>query len=93
MKILEKSFTRKKFKYDQVYRKNNLAIYTQTHTESDGVTYEVIVIKSHNGYEIAGTKIEPSETYPGDNQWGITGWTYQTLEAAKNKLKQLEENK
>jgi len=93
MKILEKSFTRKKFQYDQIYRKNNLAIYTQTHTESKGLTFEVILIKSHNGYEIAGTRIEPSEVYPGDSQWGILGWTYQTLEAAKNKLKQLEENK
>ena len=91
MKKLEKSFTRKKFQYDQIYRKNNLAIYTQTHLESKGLTFEVIVIKSHNGYEIAGTKIEPSEIYPGDNQWGVLGWTYQTLEAAKNKLKKLEE--
>ena len=93
MKQLEKKFSRKKFEYDQMLRKGNLAIYTQTHVESKGQTFEVIVIKSHNGYEIAGTRIEPAEVYPGDNQWGVLGWTYQTLEAAKNKLKTLEENK
>lgn len=93
MKILEKSFTRKKFQYDQLCRKGNLAIYTQKHLESEGLTYEVIIIKSHNGYEIAGTKIEPSEVYPSDTQWGILGWTCQTLEAAQNKMKKLEETK
>jgi len=93
MKQLEKSFSRKKFQYDQVIRKGNLAIYTQTHIESKSQTFEVIVIKSHNGYEIAGTRIEPAEVYPGDNQWGILGWTCQTLDAAKNKLKTLEESK
>ena len=93
MKVLEKSFTRKKFQYDQICRNGNLAIYTQPHTESQGQTFEVIVIKSHNGYEIAGTRIEAAEVYPSDTQWGILGWTYQTLEAAKNKLKTLEEAK
>jgi len=91
MKILEKNFDRKVFNYQQLYRKNNLAIYSQTHRETGFATYEAIVIKSHNGYEIAGTKIEASEVYPSDTQWGILGWTYQTLEAAQNKINKLEE--
>jgi len=91
MKILEKNFTRKVFNYEQLYRKGNLAIYAQKHKDTDSATYEVIIIKSHNGYEIGGVKIEPSEVYPSDSQWGILGWTCQTLEAAKNKIKKLEE--
>lgn len=90
MRILEKSFDRKGFRYEQVYRKENRAIYTQTIPDVGSLTYEVIVIKSHNGYEIAGTQILPSEVYPSSNQWGDTGWTYQTLEQAQNKMKQLE---
>lgn len=97
MRILEKSFDRKGFRYEQVYRKDNRAIYTQTIPDVGSLaysfhsrTYEVIVIKSHNGYEIAGTQILPSEVYPSSNQWGDTGWTYQTLEEAQNKIKQLE---
>jgi len=92
MKILEKNFTRKVFNYEQLYRKGNLAIYAQKNKETGSATYEVIIIKSHNGYEIGGIKIEPSEVYPSDSQWGILGWTCQTLEAAKNKIKKLEEN-
>ena len=93
MKILEKSFERKKFQYDQIYRKGNLAIYTQKNVEYGSLTYEAIIIKSHNGYEIMGTKIPPSEVYPCDSQWGDFGWSYQTLEEAKNKKKELEEAK
>ena len=51
MKILEKNFERKKFEYDQIYRKANLAIYKQKNIEYGSLTYEAIVIKSHNGYE------------------------------------------
>jgi len=91
MKILEKNFDRKVFNYEQLYRKNNLAIYAQKHKDTGFTTYEAIIIKSHNGYEIAGTRIEPAETYPSDTQWGILGWTYQTLEGARNKIKKLEE--
>jgi hypothetical protein len=92
MKILEKNFERKIFNYEQLYRKGNLAIYAQKNKETGSATYEVIIIKSHNGYEIGGVKIEPSEVYPGDSQWGILGWTCQTMEAAKNKINKLEEN-
>lgn len=93
VKILEKTFERKVFKYEQLYRKDNLAIYSQTHRDTGFATYETIIIKNHNGYEIAGVKIEASEVYPSDSQWGIFGWTHQTLERAKNKIKQLEEQK
>ena len=91
MKILEKTFDRKVFNYEQLYRKDNLAIYSQKHKDTGFTTYETIIIKSHNGYEIGGVKIEPSEVYPSDSQWGILGWTCQTLDAAKNKIKKLEE--
>jgi hypothetical protein len=91
MKILEKNFDRKVFKYEQLYRKKNLAIYSQKHKNTGFTTYEVIIIKNHKGYEIAGTSIEAAETYPGDTQWGILGWTYETLGAAENKIKKLEQ--
>lgn len=93
MKILEKTFDRKVFQYEQLYRKGNYAIYSQKHRDTGFTTYEAIIVKNHNGYEIAGVKIEASEVYPGDSQWGIFGWTYQTLDQAKNKIKQLEETK
>jgi len=91
MKKLEKVFTKKGFKYTQVERKGNVAIYKQ---ESISVTdpkpnYEVVQIKSHNGYEIGGSKIAAAEVYPGSTQWGILGWTHLDLSSAEKRFKRL----
>jgi len=66
MKKLEKTFTKKGFIYKQINRVGNKAIYTQKRDDSQSVVtrYEVIVIKSHDGYEIEGNKIPAGEVYP-----------------------------
>jgi hypothetical protein len=92
MKKLEKFFTKKGFAYTEIKRVGNKAIYKQVHEEIQEAKphYEVIVIKSHDGYEIAGNKIPPGEVYPSTTQWGVLGWTYVDLEDAENKFKQLK---
>lgn len=87
MKKLETKFTSKGFEFTQVLRKGNMAIYEKQHSQSANPTYELIYINSHNGYEIAGNKIPPSEVYPSDSAWGTYGWTYTTLDEAKAKFK------
>jgi hypothetical protein len=93
MKKLEKEFTKKGFIYKQLKRLGNKAIYTQKKddTQSTRVHYEVIIIKSHDGYEIAGNKIPAGEVYPSSAQWGAAGWTYVDLQDAENKFKKLKE--
>jgi hypothetical protein len=93
MKKLEKTFTKKGFIYKQISRVGNKAIYTQKRDDSQSVVtrYEVIVIKSHDGYEIAGNKIPAGEVYPSSTQWGTQGWTYVDLQGAENKFKKLKE--
>jgi hypothetical protein len=86
MKKLEKQFTSKGFEFNQVLRKGNMAIYEKGRAESSNKSYELIYIKSHNGYEIAGNKIPPSEIYPSDSSWGTYGWTYITFDEAKSKF-------
>ena len=92
MKILEKKFTNKNFSYKQIIRENNVAIYEQKLIDppDSNKRYEVIIIKSHDGYEINGNKIAPSEMYPSANHWGVLGWTCLDLEAAQKRYKKVK---
>jgi hypothetical protein len=94
MKILEKKITNKNFSYKQIIREGNVAIYEQRlidaeDTKTTNKRYEVIVIKSHDGYEINGNKIAPSEMYPSANHWGTLGWTCMTMEDAQKRYKKV----
>lgn len=91
MKILEKKFTNKNFSYKQLEREGNIAIYEQSLIDppSEKRWYEVIIIRSHDGYEIAGNKVAPSEMYPSANHWGTLGWTCLDLEVARKKYAKL----
>jgi hypothetical protein len=92
MKTLEKKITNKNFSYKQIVRENNVAIYEQKIIDSEDPTkrYEVIIIRSHDGYEINGNKIAPSEMYPSANQWGQLGWTCLTMEDAQKRFKKVK---
>jgi len=91
MKKLEKEFVKKGFKFTQVTRKGDVAIYKQESVavKDPKANYEVVIIKSHNGYEIGGSKIAAAEVYPGSTQWGLLGWTYSDLPAAEKRFKKL----
>lgn len=89
MKKLEKTFNKKGFTFTQITREGNKAIYRQDKSDYTSSSFEVVKIGSHNGYELNGTKIAASETYPSTSLWGIQGWTYQTLDEAKKKFKKI----
>jgi hypothetical protein len=74
-------------------RDGDVAIYKKTleDSEIDAHTYEVIAIKRHNGYEIAGVKMPPAEMYPSDSQWGDWGFTCVSREDADKRFVQLKE--
>ena len=38
--------------------------------------YEVVIVQSHDGFEIAGRYIEAGESMPPTSQWGSKGWTF-----------------
>lgn len=85
MKKINEKFTKKGFKYTQIKRKGSKAIYLQERDADDSAikNYEVIIIKSHDGYEIGGSVIPPGEVYPSSTQWGTLGWTFSSLEDAE----------
>lgn len=88
MKILPTEFEKKGFGYRQVRRQNMVAVYSQHHKGLDGplVGYEVIVIKSHDGYEMGGTHIPAAEMYPSTKNWGSLGWTYSGQDSQKKAI-------
>ena len=84
MKIL-KEYSKNGYKFSQLKRIGNIAAFEGIR-ESGAKTFEVIHIQSHDGREIHGKKVEPSEYPPSNTQWGVKGWTYQTDEAAQDKF-------
>lgn len=89
-KPLKESFSRKGFTFTLLKREGDKAIYEQK-MGSKLLAYEVIKVRRHDGYTIAGVFMEPSETYPSDSDWGTYGWTYTKLEQAKTKYDSLNE--
>lgn len=90
MKILEKEITYKGFDLKQLFRDGKFAIYEQSKSEHNFKKYEVVVIESHNGYEIAGQHFPPAEMYPSSAQWGVKGFTLDSYDDALNKIKYLK---
>jgi hypothetical protein len=84
-------FRRGGFNYRQIYREGDAAIYVQGWTGSSdpSVCYEVIRIRRHEGFKIAGKFIEPAEVYPCSEAWGTDGFTYTDKERAFTKFQQI----
>ena len=93
MKILEESFTSKGFKLQQIKRDGDVAIYKKQLDDPEAYSshYEVITIKKHNGYEIAGVKMPPAEMYPSDSQWGDWAFTCTSIEDANKRFNYLQD--
>jgi len=89
MRKLPKTFKQKGFNLSQIKREGNKAIYKKTRGKV--ISYEVIVVSSHNGYELGGQKIDPAETYPSTSQWGLKGWTCTTVECAEKRYSTLKD--
>lgn len=86
-KTIKSNFSKKGFDYSLIKRENDKAIYKQS--RGNVTAYEVILIRRHNGYNLGDVYIEPSETYPSDNEWGVFGFTCTTLEQAETRFKKL----
>lgn len=70
MKKLQKVFTEGKFKFEQLKRQGNIALYKKSYILGKSYTFELITIKSHNGFKMGGVDISPAEMYPSDKTWG-----------------------
>lgn len=85
MKPLKSNFLLKGFTFSLIKREGDRAIYKKTRAVDNCsfVGFEVIKVGKHNGYNIGGVFVEPSEMYPGDSLWGRKGFTFTSLEQAE----------
>jgi hypothetical protein len=88
---LPKEIRRGGFRYRQIWRKDDVAIYEQSW--SDGVEgsecFEVIRIRVCVARQIGGRRLEAGERYPGSEDWGTYGWTYTDRDQAFRKARSL----
>jgi hypothetical protein len=94
-KPIESSFTKNGFQFRQINRDGDVAVFHKAaikgplHPLAFDAGFETVVITRHDGYEIAGVKMEPAEQYPGNEMWGTRGWTFPNLLSALNKFEHL----
>ena len=57
------------------------------------VTWEVVIIQSHDGYVApGGTEVGPAEYMPNTKDWGRLGWTSMNYQDAWVKFHELKKN-
>ena len=90
-KQLPKEFRRSGFRYRQVAREANAAIYEQTSNgcQNPSVSWEAIRIRCRERFQIGGRSVEPSEVYPNSEAWGVDGFTFTNKDAAFAKLREI----
>jgi hypothetical protein len=90
MKQIETQFTQKGWQLTQRHRVYDIAIFERV-KETVEPHYEVVRIKSHNGFQIPGTDrmSEPAEYYPSEKSWGVDGFTFSSMEEASAKMHKL----
>ena len=84
MQPLQREFEDRLFRYTQIERQGDIAIFCQTHKESRCHRFEVVKIRVQPAHTWPNGTISPErEAYPGSTSWGAQGWTCFTLQAAQ----------
>lgn len=83
---IREEFTLKGYSFKMVSREGDYAVYEQSKSEHINKTYEVVRIRRHDGYAIAGNNCPPSEMYPSSEKWGVDAFTANTKKAAFAKM-------
>jgi hypothetical protein len=89
MKKIPTTYNKDGFNHELLEREGNVAIYEQRKSTHSSGYYEVVVIRKRKAdNDFAGTKAG-DEYLPCTNEWGIYGWTYLTLEKAREKMSKI----
>jgi len=87
MKVL-KQYKKNGFSFDIIERDGEFAIAKGVRG-SGVVSFEVITIRQHNGLNFGDRTTEPAEYPPSNTEWGSKGWTYRSIEMARDKFYEL----
>ena len=89
MREIPQQYNKYGFTHTLIERDGNVAIYEQrkpTHTSS---YYEVVIIrKRKTDNDFAGTKAG-DEYLPSTSEWGSYGWSYTSIESAREKMSKI----
>lgn len=89
MKPLETEFTYRGFAYRQIAREGDIALFEQKKESHKRIFYEVVKVRRHDGFKIAGKTCPPAEYYPSDHEWGTHGWSFSDRKFADRKYQEL----
>lgn len=90
MQLLPEQFMKNTFDYQQIERNAITAIYSQS-LDGEVLAYEVIRVTVAAAGEVFGAMLPEREVMPGNEQWGIRGFTFWDLEVARKRARELEE--
>ena len=88
MKKLNETFRKSGYDYKLIERVSNVAIYSQS-DEGQIIAYEVGVIKEQKEGRIGDAIIEAGEKWPSSETWGLYGFTFRSLDKAREKMEEL----
>ena len=85
------TYSKNGYQYKLIVRDGKVAIFGQIRKREpfDYVAYEVIVIEVKPPVTIMGKDYPEREVSPGNEEWGIHGFTYTNLSDAKVKMRAL----
>ncbi len=87
--VLQESFERLGWKFRQVFRKNDVAVYRRWKESSVAPHFEAIRIGYQKAREWNGILYPEGEHYPSDNQWGSHAFTLMDEASAIAKAKSM----
>lgn len=84
MQLLTTAFEDRTFRYTQVERHGDVAIFAQRHKEGKVTRYEVVRVRVQPEHTWPnGTTSPEREVYPNSNAWDTWGWTFHKLPDAQ----------
>ena len=95
-KPLDTTFKKSGFRFRQLIREGDLAIFHKVHLENSlcpketDAGFEVVVIQKNDEHIMGGVTIEAKESLPGNEKWGSKGWTYKNLLEAEKRFERLK---
>lgn len=89
MQILPVILHKNGFDYSQVLRDEKTAIYCQ-HVTPNLEYFEVFKIQTHLERIFKGRTIPAGESFPANEDFGVTAWSYRNLGKAMVKYKSLQ---
>lgn len=80
MKLLPTEFRKHGYEFRQLQREGDVALFEKR--QGTVVAYEVVIVQRHEEYVMAGNTIAAAEAMPGNETWGLKGWSPRTLPEA-----------